>query len=295
MIIKLTLYLFVFNILNLHVFSSERRKILQDNKVQHISSPENEEAIPLLAAWVFKAMVQTSFDSAINYAIAAITGNPGSLILDSVIDFGANLIPGAGEVQTGRKLTKISKAIYKVTKVFRNSLTKIPGGAALNKRLLMAIERLPSSKSLKEFKTNLSNSIGAIREAQIAGRLHHIENCEVIRLGKSAAKQSDWDMVFLYRGKKIGVEVKSARALAPSNKAARVFDPRGNGNFIESSLKELEKKAKQKIKSDPVDEYLYIGDIIGQDTKDMLLKLGIESVDSNYFLNNAEEILAKLF
>jgi hypothetical protein len=176
-------------------------------------------AIGPALGWLGKAAVATTIDAFLDAAIAALLGSPPPGRLDHLINFGSNLIPGAGEAKKLKKIAKLAEAIDKGIDVAR-ALEKVPGGPALVKELTHhtgKIMEAVKAGDLKGAKGALNTAIGKLREAQVATRLRG-EGAEIVQLGlkpKDAAGRvlTDVDVITKQAGGLTYNQVKAGNAL----------------------------------------------------------------------------------
>lgn len=147
---------------------------LSDHKVMEIDGEqlEVETIAPAVAAglwWAAKVGAQTTVDTAIDMAIAAVLGVPppgaGSAIMNTL----TNAIPGIGSWRTARKLDKLSKAIRGVRRNMA-AIARMPGGQRILTRFNRASREMRdalSSGNLRRAQTKLNEMLQAIQDAHV--------------------------------------------------------------------------------------------------------------------------------
>lgn len=176
-----------------------------------------EFALPAILIWLGQGAAQTVPDALIGTILAQLTGVPYGW-LDRAIDFGLNLIPGVGQLDTAKKLAKVGEAIDKIIDTAKLA-EKLPRGlvgradAAANaiRTTWGQFQNQVLSGNLTQAGTTWGKLIGQIREVQVVGKI--ADNGGVIEdIGKTFSipgGRREFDVIFSEGGSRIFGEVKT--------------------------------------------------------------------------------------
>jgi hypothetical protein len=162
-----------------------------------------------------KAMVATTIDALLEYAIAAITGIPPG-VMTHVINLLVNLLPIGDTLSKAKKLKRLVKVLdVAIDTVKAIEKAGIPGASRLVNVIKGSARALPEyvrKGDLIRARSNVINIIGHLRLAQVTSRLK--ENGaridEIMRLLPGASGHGgDVDLVFWEGGQRFLGEVKA--------------------------------------------------------------------------------------
>lgn len=197
-----------------------------------------EFALPAILVWLGQGAVQTVPDAVLGTILAQLTGIPYTWV-DQLVDFGLNLIPAAGQLDTARKLGKIGEAIDKILDAARLA-ERLPRGvvgqadAIANniRRVWGQFQEQVLSGDFQRAGVTWGALIGHIREAQVAGRIAD-RGGKLEALGKTfrvAGGRREFDIIFSEAGQRVFAEVKTGSATM-LNRGSSSFE-RTLNNFI---------------------------------------------------------------
>jgi hypothetical protein len=195
-----------------------------------------EFALPAIAIWLGQGALQTAPDILIGEIMEQLTGVPYTWI-DKAIDFGANLLPGVGQVDTTRKLAKLGEAIDDVVRATRLAdrlPTAITGKADAAARTIArewdTFRGHVASGNFERAGQSWGSLIGRVREMQVASRISE-SGGTLIDFGatfRQGARQFEIDVVFRdANGRMVAGEVKTGgdvRASIGSDRFQRTLD-----------------------------------------------------------------------
>lgn len=179
-----------------------------------------EFAVPAILIWLGQGAVQTVPDAVIGAILQQLTGIPYTWV-DKLIDFGLNLIPGVGQLDTAKKLAKIGEAIDSIIDAARLA-ERLPRGVvgqadamANNVRRVWAqFQEQILAGDFNRAGTTWGSLIGHIREMQVAGKI--ADNGGTLEsLGQTfriAGGNREFDIIFSQGGQRIFAEVKTGGA-----------------------------------------------------------------------------------
>ena len=193
--------------------------------------------IPVLI-WLGEGAAQTAPDVVLGEVIEQLTGVPYGR-LDAAFDFLLNLIPGAGETATARKLAKLGQAIDTVVDTARLA-DKLPPGVAgradaLANGVRGAFDDFKDAFArgdLDAAKSHWGELIGRVREMQVAGRIADTGGT-LVDINKTIpipGGTREFDVLFDQAGERIAAEVKTGARMtdgAGASKFQRTVD-----NFV---------------------------------------------------------------
>lgn len=176
-----------------------------------------EFALPAILIWLGQGAVQTVPDALIGAILQQLTGVPYTWV-DKLVDFGMNLIPGAGQLDTAKKLAKVGEAIDKIVDAARLA-DKLPKGLvgradALTRRIgedWAAFQKQVGEGDFSRAATTWGALIGKIREMQVASKV--VDNgATLVDIGKKIKVPGgnvEIDLIFEQGGRKFFGEVKT--------------------------------------------------------------------------------------
>lgn len=197
-----------------------------------------EFALPAVLIWLGQGAAQTVPDAVIGTILAQLTGIPYTWV-DRLVDFGLNLIPGAGQLDTAKKLGKIGEAIDTIIDAARLA-ERLPRGLVGRADSLVNDIR----RSWGQFQDQVLAGqfdragatwgalIGKIRELQVSGRIADLGGT-LVDINKTfpiPGGRREFDVIFQQGGATIFAEVKTGGATLlnrGSDKFQRTLD-----NFI---------------------------------------------------------------
>ncbi|PAX06545.1 hypothetical protein [Sphingomonas lenta] len=201
-----------------------------------------EFALPAIAIWLGQGALQTAPDVLIGTITQQLTGVPYTWV-DRLVDFGLNLVPGAGQLDTAKKLAKLGEAVDTIVDATRLA-SKLPTGIA-NKadaaartiaREWETFQGHVASGNFERAGQSWGSLIGRIREMQVASRLADDGNT-LVDFGASFRRGNrpiEIDVVFRTpAGQAIAGEVKTG---------ADVMVRRGSDNFQRNLDKFIDKR-----------------------------------------------------
>lgn len=176
-----------------------------------------EFALPAVLIWLGQGAVQTVPDALIGAILQQLTGVPYTWV-DKLVDFGLNLIPGAGQLDTAKKLAKVGEAIDRIVDAARLT-EKLPRGLvgradALTRRIgddWAAFQKQVGAGDFSKAATTWGALIGKIREMQVASKV--VDNGATLQdIGKKIKVPGgnvEIDLIFQQGGRKFFGEVKT--------------------------------------------------------------------------------------
>ncbi len=256
---------------------NDKGTIMVDGKAVQV-----EFALPAVLIWLGQGAAQTVPDALIGTILQQLTGVPYTL-LDKAIDFGLNLIPGAGQLDTAKKLAKIGEAIDKIIDTAR-LVDKLPKGS----RTAAEGAMLRIQRNWGEFQDKLAKGdvngaasawgsmIGYLREVQIASKIAD-KGGTLLGYGSKVkltdGRKVDIDVSWMENGKKFFGEVKSGNDVSVTRNAGDKFTKQLN-KFLEK----LE-AAKQHGA-----ELVVFSDNLSADLANELASRGVRVVENGNFL-----------
>lgn len=176
-----------------------------------------EFALPAILIWLGQGAAQTVPDALIGTILAQLTGVPYGW-LDRAIDFGLNLIPGVGQLDTAKKLAKVGEAIDKIIDTARLA-EKLPRGlvgradAAANaiRTTWGQFQDQVLSGNITQAGTTWGKLIGQIREVQVVGKIAD-RGAVIEDIGKKfkvPGGNREFDVIFREGSEKVFGEVKT--------------------------------------------------------------------------------------
>ena len=192
---------------------------------------EVEFAIPAVIIWLGEGAAQTAPDVLIGEILEQLTGVPYGFG-DAALDFLLNLIPGAGEAATLKKIAKLSDAIDTIIDGARLA-DRLPAGVvgkadAMARGIREAFDNFIDAfkgGNLDRAASHWGELIGKVREMQVAGRIADtggelVDVNRTIRLANGGTRE--FDVLFREGGALMVAEVKTG---------ARMMDRAGSSSF----------------------------------------------------------------
>lgn len=235
-----------------------------------------EFALPAVLIWLGQGAAQTVPDAIIGTILAQLTGIPYTWV-DRLVDFGLNLIPGAGQADTARKLGKIGEAIDSILDAARLA-EKLPRGVvgqadALANNVRRSWGQFQEQVLDGDFTragTTWGALIGQIREIQVAGRIADTGGTleAVGQTFRIAGGRREFDVIFRDGTQRVFAEVKTGNATT-LNRGSSSFQ-RTLDNFI----------AQRDFAASQGASYRLYADDFSADMRTALRTAGIDAVPS---------------
>ncbi|MFV0383882.1 hypothetical protein [Paracoccus sp. (in: a-proteobacteria)] len=242
---------------------------------------EVEFALPAILVWLGEGAAQTVGDAALGEIMEQLTGAEYGF-WDGVLDFGLNLIPGAGEASTAKKLKKLTEAVDTIIDGVKLA-DKLPKGLKgkveplqkeIKEHFDAFVDAVKSGNAGKAGE-KWGETIGKLRELQVAGRIadNGGELLDINKKIKIKGGDREFDVFFKEGNKKVVGEVKTGKRMTDSA-GAKNFDKTVQ-NFV---------KARDAAKKELDADYRVYVDDISDDMLKALKDEGIEVVRNKDFL-----------
>ncbi len=179
-----------------------------------------EFALPAVLVWLGQGAAQTVPDAVIGTILAQLTGIPYTWV-DRLVDFGLNLIPGAGQLDTAKKLGKIGEAIDTIIDAARLG-DRLPRGLVgradglINdiRRSWGQFQEQVLAGDFNRARATWGALIGKIRELQVAGRIADLGGT-LVDINKTfpiPGGRREFDVIFQQGNATVFAEVKTGGA-----------------------------------------------------------------------------------